>query len=217
MDFYPGGGPLLQNGENPVPELSLRQNIILQEDINLRLLEALNQVLEKFRALLEVDGVGVPVEQEAPLFQIRRQPPPGGGLPPEPGQVDLAGHALALPAGNGGHLPEAELLGLMGPAPEAEEEHAGHGHSQEQAHPNQLVGRAAGPLIDPDGHRRAGEEQQGVDKAGVFGQKEGDQQGGDDLDDHRQRAHGDAGDGGNLPLDPLLHGGDMGDVLMHRA
>ena len=176
-----------------------------------------DQVLEKFRALLEVYGAGVPVEQKTPLFQVRRQPAPGRGLPPEPGQIDLAGHALAFPLGDGGHLPEAELLGLVGPAPEAEENHAGHRHGQQQAHPHQLIGGAAGPLIDPDGQRRAGDEQQGVDKAGILRQKKGDQQGGGDLGNYRQRAHGDAGGGGNFPFGPLLYRGNMGNVFMHKA
>ncbi len=217
VDFHPGGGPLLQNGEDAVPELPLRQDVVFQEDIKFRLLQALNQVLEELCALLEIDGAGVPVEQEAPLFQIGRQPPPGRGLPAKAGQVDFAGHALALPAGDGGHLLKAELLDLMGPAPEAEQNHAGHRHGQQQAHPHQLVGGAARPLIDPDGHGSTGDEQQSVNKAGVLRQEEGDQQGGDDLGDHRQRAHGDAGGGGNLPLDPLLNRGDMGNVLVHRA
>ena len=217
VDFHAGGGPLLQNGEDAVPELSLRQDVVLQKNIDLRLLQVLDQVLEKLRALLEIDGVRVPVEQEAPLFQVRRQPSPGRGLPPEAAEVDSAGQALALPAGDGGHRLKAELLHLMGPAPEAEQNYAGHRHGQQKAHPHQLVGGAAGPLVDPDGHRRAGDEQQGVDKAGVLRQKEGDQKRGGDLGDHRQCAHGNAGKGGNFSLDPLFHRGDMGNVLMHGS
>ena len=131
-----------------------------------------DQILKKVRALFEINGVRIPIEEESPFLQVRRQPAPGRGLPPETGQVDFAGHTLALSAGDGGYFPEAELFDLMRSAPQAEQNHAGHRHSQQQAHPHQLIGGTAGTLIYPDGHRRSGDQQQSVDKAGVFRQEE---------------------------------------------
>ena len=43
--------------EDPVPDLALRQDVILQEDVDLRSLEVEHQVIEEIGSLREIPGL----------------------------------------------------------------------------------------------------------------------------------------------------------------
>ena len=108
--LHAGGGPLPQDREDAVPDLPLRQDVVLQEDVDLRLPQVVDQVVEERGALREVPGPGAAVEQEVPGLQIGGQPPPGGG--PAAQRVTLALlsiRALSRSAG-GGVLRRLKLL-----------------------------------------------------------------------------------------------------------
>ena len=55
--LHTGGGPLPQHMEDPVPDLALRQDVILQEDVDLRSLEVEHQVIEEIGSLREIPGL----------------------------------------------------------------------------------------------------------------------------------------------------------------
>ena len=188
LDLHPGGGPLPEDGEDPVPDLPFRQDVILQEDVGLGLGQVLNEVVEELRPVPEVVGVGIAVEPEVPLLEVGGHPPPVGQLPGEPGEVRLAGldDGAAL-RGHGNPL-QAEILGLVQSAPEAEEDDARHRHEKEQAHPAELVGGAPRAGVDPDGKARAHELQRAVDIAGPLLKEGGEGQGGEDLQQKQQHA-----------------------------
>ena len=202
--LHAGGGPLPQDGEDPVPDLPLRQDIILQEDIDLRPPEMVDQVVKEHVPLREIAGLRTAVEEELPLLQIGGQPSPGGRAAAQALDIDVTGHAGALPLRRRSHLPQAQALGLMGAAPQEEEDHAGYRQRQQKAHPHQLVGGTAPPLVHPDSHHGARQLQEHIDEVGLLRQQRRQSQGQHDLGDDRQRADGNAGEGGDPPLRPLL-------------
>ena len=123
-----------------------------------------DQIVKKRGAIWKIAGPGVAVEQEVPLLQIGRQPPPGGGLPAQPGHVGGALHPGALPLRRQAG-PSAGSGSWPGGVPphSQKQDHAGHRQRQQQAHPHQLVGGASRPLVHPDGHHGAGQLQNKID------------------------------------------------------
>ena len=209
LDLHPGGGPLPQDGEDPVPDLPLRQDVVLQEDVRLGLSQMLDEVVEKRRPVREVVGVGIPVEPEIPLLKVGGHPSPVGELPAQPGEVGLAGLDDGAPLRGHGDPPQAEVLGLAQPAPEAEEDDARHRHEKQQAHPAELVGGAPRAGVDPDGKARAHQLQRAVNIAGPLLQQGRKGQGGEDLQKKQQHAEGQPPRGGDPPLDALLAAGSF--------
>ena len=181
LDLHPGGGPLPQHGEDAVPDLPLRQDVVLQEDVGLGLGQVLDEVVKERCPVREVAGAGIAVEPEVPLLEVRGHPPPVGQLPCEPGEVPLAGLNDGAPLRGHGDPLQAEVLGLAQPAPEAEEDDARHRHEKQQAHPAELVGGAPRAGVDPDGKARAHQLQRTVDIAGPLLEKGREGQGGEDL------------------------------------
>ena len=164
----------------------------------------LDEVVEKRRPVREVVGVGIPVEPEIPLLKVCGHSPPVWELPAQPGKVCLAGLDDGATLRRHGDPLHAEILGLMQPAPEAEEDDARHRHEKEEAHPAELVGRAPRTGVDPDGKARAHELQRAVDIAGPLLKEGGEGQGGEDLQKQQQHAEGQPSRGGDPPLDTLL-------------
>ena len=181
LDLHPGSGPLPEDCEDPIPDLPLRQDVVLQENVSLGLCQVLDKVIEEGRPVPEVLRVGIAVEPKAPLLEVGRHSPPVGKLPVEADQIRFAalddGTALR---GHGDHL-QAEALGLVHPAPETEKDDARHRHEKEKTHPAELVGGASGAGVDPDGEARAHDLQRAVDIAGLLLQQGGEGQGGKDL------------------------------------
>ena len=212
IDLHPGRSPLLQHAEDAVPDLSLCQDVILHEDGVLRLCQVGDQVLKKGSAVPEIPGCGVSVHRKPLLLQIGCQPPPGGRLAAQAGQIGLTGHFLALPLRDGRDLPQTQLLGLVGPTPQAEQNHTGHRQHHQQTHPGQLIAGTARPLVDPDSRQGSCQFQKAVYIAGLFLEEISQQQCGGDLGKNCQRTHGDAGCRGDLPLDSF-----RGHLVMHRA
>ena len=212
MDFHAGGHPLFQRGKDSVPDPAFRQNVVFQENIDLRFLEMGDQIVKKRRAVSEIPGGGVAVQQKAPLLKVGGHPSPGRGPVGEPGEIRLAGHPQAFPLGDGRDLPQTELFGLVGSTPQAEQDHARHRQRQQQAHPHQLIAGTAGPLIDPDGDDGTGKLQNAVNIACLLTQEVGQQQRCGDLSQHRQHTHADAGHSGDPALYPFLR---IGYILMH--
>ncbi len=157
-----------------------------------------NQVLKKLRALRKILCAGILVQQEASFLQIRGQASPGRRTAPESGQVSLALPPLTFPMGRRRDPPQAELFCLMGPAPETEQNHPRDRQGQKQAHPNQLIRRAARPLVDPDGKNCADQLQKRIDQAGRFEQEMCQQQCGYYLRNYCQGAHRQAGEGRDI-------------------
>ena len=141
----------------------------------------LDEVVEERRPVRKVVGVGIPVEPEAPLLQVGGDFSPVGEFPVQPGEVRLAGldDGAALRR-HGDHL-QAEVLGLVQPAPKAEEDDARHRHEKQETHPAQLVGGAPRAGVDPDGKARAHQLQRAVDIAGPLLEEGREGQGGEDL------------------------------------
>ena len=181
LDLHSGGGPLPEDREDAVPDLPLRQDVVLQEDIGLGLGQMLDEVVEERRPVRKVVGVGIPVEPEIPLLKVGGHPSPVGELPAQPGEVGLAGLDDGAPLRGHGDPPQAEVLGLVQPAPEAEEDDARHRHEKQEAHPAQLIGRAPRAGVDPDGKARAHQLQRAVDIAGPLLEEGREGQGGEDL------------------------------------
>lgn len=149
----------------------------------------LHEILKERLALLKIGGVGISVKPEFPLLKIGRQPSPRRAAAGQRRMIHAAEHLHALPLRDRRNRLQALLLGLMRPAPEAEEDHAGYRQNQQQAHPAQLIGGAAGTLIDPDCHHNADELQERIYEAGFLFQKMHQQQCHSDLRQHRQGAH----------------------------
>ena len=120
------------------------------------------------------------------------------------GHIGGAGLAGALPLHRRGDLPQTQAFGLMAPAPQKEKNHTGHRQGQQQAHPHQLIGGAAGAQIHPDRHHGASQLQNEIDVADLFRQQLGQRQRQHDLGNHRQCADGQAGGGGDPPFRPLF-------------
>lgn len=139
-------------------------------------------------------GLGAAEHQKSPLLQIGCQTAPVRRLAAQAGKIGLGVHFLALPQADGGNLLHTQTLGLVGAAPEAEKEHARHRHSQQQAHPGQLIGGAARAQVNPHRHQCADKDQDAVDIAGLFPQQHRQKRRGDDLGQHGQGTHEDAGD-----------------------
>ena len=204
VDLHPGCGPFPQSGEDLIPDRALRQNVILHKNIGFRLLQMLHEILKERLALLKIGGVGISVKPEFPLLKIGRQPSPRRAAAGQRRMIHAAEHLHALPLRDRRNRLQALLLGLMRPAPEAEEDHAGYRQNQQQAHPAQLIGGAAGTLIDPDCHHNADELQECIYEAGFLFQKMHQQQCHRDLRQHRQGAHQQTGRGGDPPLCPFM-------------
>ena len=207
-------GPLFQHGKDPVPDLALCQDIVLQKDIDLRLPQVVDEIVKKRGAVGKITGSGIAVEGK-PLFgQKGGQSAPLGRLPAQTGDVVFAVHPHALPLPDGGDLPQAQALCLMGAAPQAKEDHAGNRQSQQKAHPHQLIAGAAGAQIHPDSRHRAGKLQNCVKITHLFPQELGQQQRHGDLCNDGKGTHGKAGKSGNAPLCAL---GCLCSVSSHTA
>ena len=77
MNFHPSGGPLLQYRENTVPDLSLRQNVVLQKNIDLRVNQPVHQIVKKGPAVSKIPDIRIPVQPELPFLEVSRQTAPG--------------------------------------------------------------------------------------------------------------------------------------------
>ena len=161
------------------------------------------QVLKKLLTAFHVVDLGVAVEQKAPLVEVACQTAPVRGLAAQAGEIRLALHPLALPLADGSHLLQAQALGLAAAAPKQKQQHARHRQGQQQTHPRQLIGGAAGPVVDPDGNDGAHKDQTAVDEAGFLPEEIGQQCAGNDLGQDGQRAEQDAGGRGDPPLPPF--------------
>ena len=117
VDLHPGGGTFLQYGEDLVPDSPLRQNIILHEDIGLRLPQMLHQIPEEGLPLTEIGGVRIAVQPELPLLEIGGQAAPRRAAAGQGGLIQVAEHFCALPLGDRRHRLQTQLLGLMRAAP----------------------------------------------------------------------------------------------------
>ena len=204
VDLHPGGGTFLQYGEDLVPDSPLRQNIVLHEDISLRLPQMLHQIPEEGLPLTEIGGVRIAVQPELPLLEIGGQAAPRRAAAGQSGLIQVAEHFCALPLGDRRHRLQTQLLSLMRAAPQAEQEHTCHWQNQQQTHPAQLIRRTAAALVNPNGHHRADQLEKSVHKAGLFFQETGQQKGHRDLRQHRQGAEHQTGRCGDSPLRAFL-------------
>lgn len=75
--FHASGGLLTQNRKNPVPDATFGDDIVLQENIDFRLPEMIDQILKKICSISKIAGLGIAVKPKSPLLQIGRQTPPG--------------------------------------------------------------------------------------------------------------------------------------------
>ena len=162
LDLHALSGLPPENIHQPVPQLPLGHDVKLHENEVLRLLHALQHVLQIRLAGGQIHGPGAGVQGEALPVQIRRQASPLRVLPPQLLHLEAAG----LPPGLGflgpGQLFQVQPLLGMVPVPQPVQDQPHHRHRQDQQGPAQLIRAAAGAAVDAKDVGQGHQLQQGI-------------------------------------------------------
>ena len=205
LDLHALSGLPSENIHQPVPQLPLGHDVKLHENEVLRLLHALQHVLQIRLAGGQIAQRRVAVQVKALAAEIRCQRIPLGRGLAQLFQIGAGELLLRQRLLDGHRLLQAQALGRPVAVPQQIEDQSHHRHEQHQDDPAHLI--AGGPGTGPDthGHHTGQQLQRGVGQRHALLQKVAEADHQRDLRQKQHRHHHQPQGGGYTALCSLLY------------